>query len=103
MTERQDSGVLYKLSLIGEGLTIEKDLDRETAMEVIAVVVGGATPTPTGASSGLPRPATKRTTRRAPKAADGSESKGTRRRRSAGTGMVRDLSMRPSGKKSFKD
>ena len=97
----------YKLSLSGEGLKIDKELDRETALQIVALAMGGSPPAaPSGRSGRTESPTTpqrKSRTRRRATTAEGEQPKPKRRRRSGGPGLVKDLTLRPGGKKAFKD
>lgn len=106
MSEPHLDDASFKLSLTGDGLSIEKTLDQQTAMRVIAVAIGAPD---TAGQSGSDAPSTSTSTsRRRRKTApsptgEGDSSKATRRRRPAGPGILKDLSLRPAGKTSFAD
>jgi hypothetical protein len=101
VAEDTQSDIPIKLVLTGNGLTFEKEIDAETATNVMALAMGGAVSS-SGAPGGRTRPTRKRARPRAPKAEAGEDAKRTRRR-SAGLGTVKDLSLRPPGKKAFLD
>ncbi|MDA0179027.1 hypothetical protein OJ997_01875 [Solirubrobacter phytolaccae] len=94
----------YKLTLVGDGITVERDLDGETAMNVMSILFGGkapeiAQPSSTGSTSKPKAPAR----RRARTTGESDDGKPKKKRRSGLPGVVKDLSMRPAGKKSFAD
>ena len=89
----------FKLVLSGPGVQIDQDLDRATAMQVIAVAVGGDV-VPVESSTRSSQSSRKRTGRR--KRADGAP-KSTGRRRSRSPTLVKDLSLRPKGKRGLVD
>jgi hypothetical protein len=92
-----DSTETYELKLKGSGVTIDKELDAETARQVMEIVMGGAPP-------GEPRSTGRRGKRRArAKTKNGGSGAKTKRRSRQSPGVVKTLSMRPQGKKSFKD
>lgn len=86
----------------GEGLQIDKELDRETAMQIIALVMGGATPPPGNTGQGRASSRSRSTRRRGGKTKAESGSGATKQRRSSPS-IVKDLTLRPQGKKAFTD
>src|SRR4051812_42492914 len=90
----------YKLTLDGDGVKVAKTIDSTTAREVLALVMGGSPP-----SSRAParRASRAKSGRRTGKPADGTGATTRPRRRSGSPGIVKDLSLRPSGKKAFAD
>src|SRR5688500_16314770 len=92
-----ESQETYQLKLTGDGVTIDKPLDPETARAVLAVAMGGTAPT--GSTSSQRR--SSRRSARKPKPSEGGAKPKRRSRQSPG--IVKDLSMRPKGKKTFKD
>lgn len=96
------SSATYKVSVEGEGVSINREIDAETAMAVIELVVAGG--------SNAVEPASKRATgapRKRRKArhngGDGARARKGKRRRSASPGIAKDLSLRPKSKVSFAD
>lgn len=88
----------YKITIDGDGVKVSKEIDAETATGILAVVMGGGTP----ASSTDGR--RKKPARSKPAASGGKNGAKAKPKRKAGApSIVRDLSMRPSGKKSFAD
>jgi len=88
----------YTVTVSGEGMNVERILDREAALEVIALVVGGGVP-----SRASPRPSGGRQRRPARRTGgEGGEAPKPRRRRSGGPSVLKDLSLSPTGKKAFK-
>jgi hypothetical protein len=99
MANTDDPGnATYKITLEGDGVQINKALDPATAARVIELVVGGAA-APT-ASSGRSAQRRKRGGGAAPEAGEAGRS---RRRRAGSPGIIKDLSLRPSGKQAFAD
>jgi hypothetical protein len=92
----------YKITIDGDGVKVSREIDAETATEILAVVMGGGgTP---AASTGGRRKKPARTDRSKPAASGGKRgAKATPKRKAGAPSIVRDLSMRPSGKKSFVD
>jgi hypothetical protein len=88
----------FKVTIKGDGVDVAKQIDAETAQDVLALLLGGTT----RGSTSSRRPARKRTisTRKAKSSSGGA----ARVKRKAGLPrVVKDLSMRPKGKKSFAD
>ncbi|MGZ4185367.1 MAG: hypothetical protein ACXVFQ_03375 [Solirubrobacteraceae bacterium] len=69
-------------------------------MQIIALVVGGATPSSTPATAKRRRQRRDRATRAATEGPDGPKPP---RRRPSGPAIVKDLSLRPKGKTAFAD
>ena len=94
-----DSSMAYRLSLTGDGIAIDKDIDQETAMKVVALAFGASAAAAAGGGSTPepPRPAKRKTPKRAASTSENGESKSTRRRRGTSPGIVKDLSLRPAG------
>jgi hypothetical protein len=98
MAEADDPGTgKYRIKLEGDGVQITKALDPATAARVIELVVGGA---PTKATSARTAKRRKRGGGAAPEAGEAGRS---RRRRADSPRIVKDLSLRPSGKQAFAD
>jgi hypothetical protein len=92
-----DSGnATYRVTVEGDGLKIDKELDRETALQVVELVMGGVPEAPARRSR---KPAVRR--KAAGRAKSGEPTRSPRRRRSSSPGIVKDLSLRPSGKQAF--
>lgn len=103
MTEPENpQGPPFKVTVVGDGVEIDRDVDVEVAMQVIGLVMGGALPGPSAdpASSGRARtaPTDKATSQRKPPKRDTPKKA---RRRSTGPGVVKNLSLRPQGKTPF--
>jgi hypothetical protein len=94
----EPTGPSYKLVLTGEGISIDRQLDAETALTVVEIVMAGK------AESKAPPPGqrAKKTSRRRTTADNGKPRKSGRRGTSSPS-IVRDLSLRPDGKQSFMD
>jgi hypothetical protein len=91
----------YKVTITGDGVDIAKEIDAEAATEILALVMGGSGPRSRRRGSDSKRSVSRRT-----KPATGMTDKAAKpkaRRKASGPAIVRDLSMRPSGKKSFAD
>ena len=99
----QDStGGVFTVSITGDGVNVEKQIDAERAMEIIALTVGASAPT--GPSKTSEPPARRGGKRRPRGSSTASSANVTRRqRRAGGPSVVKDLSLRPKGKKAFAD
>jgi hypothetical protein len=88
---------IYKLSLTGNGVSIDRELDNATALAIVELVIGGVKAhSPSTGSSARPKAKSKRPASKGKSAKDG-------RRKSISPTIVRDLSLRPKGKPSFVD
>lgn len=104
MTPEGQNGGSYKLSLNGEGIKVDRVVDASTAAEILQLVMGGvpssnrieATSSKATRSSSRPR-------RKAKIGAAGDSKPKVRRKAGSSPGIVRDLSLRPKGKKAFAD
>lgn len=102
MTDDSSNASSYSINLTGNGLSVQKEIDPDTAMKVIALVVGGQLPSGEGhpaldVEQSPPKPpARRRGTKKR-----GASSKKARKRRRSSPGIVKDLSTRPKGKKAF--
>jgi hypothetical protein len=94
---------VFTVTITGDGLNVEKEIDSEQAMAIIALAMGASTPTVGGAAANnsAPKRRSSRGSRRSGAAASASGTKRTRR--SGGPSVVKDLSLRPKGKKAFGD
>jgi hypothetical protein len=88
----------YTVTIKGDGVDVTKQVDAETARDVVALLMGGDAPVSTGA-----RPPTRRRAASARKAKRASGAATKVKRKAGLPGVVKDLSMRPKGKKSFAD
>ncbi|HEX4186636.1 MAG TPA: hypothetical protein VHY83_01945 [Solirubrobacteraceae bacterium] len=88
----------FKVTIKGDGVDVAKQVDAETAKEIIALLMGGGSPASTAtAGARRKRTASARQSKR-------SSSGAPKVKRKAGLpGVVKDLSMRPKGKKSYAD
>jgi hypothetical protein len=101
-----DSGPTFKITISGDGVTVEKEVGADVATQLMMLVMGGSAPAVVsgggGAGSGGGR--TARRQRRAATNAGapggGSGSKPAKRKPSS-VGIVRDLALRPPGKQPW--
>lgn len=94
----------FTVTITGDGLNVEKEIDSEQAMAIIALAMGASTPA-VGGSAAQKSAAKRRSSsgsRRSGAAASTSATKRTRRS-NGGPSVVKDLSLRPKGKKSLAD
>lgn len=102
MTDDGSSPSPYSINLTGDGLSVQKEIDPDTAMKVIALVVGGQLASVEEQSvSGFEGTAPKPPVRRRAARKQGATSKKGRKRKRSSPGIVKDLSTRPKGKKAF--
>jgi hypothetical protein len=104
----------FKVAVKGGGLSMETEVNAETARAVVNLLMGGeggaASPSPTseedgggeGGSGKGGATRTRRTTRSSPKDGGG-KGRNRKAKRRQSVGLVKDLSLRPKGKKSFID
>jgi hypothetical protein len=88
----------YRLILTGEGVSIDRNLDAETALAVVELVIGGGNLEPKSQSRSKAKKKAQK--RKSPSSGDG-KARTPRRPRTSSPKIVRDLSLRPKGKQSF--
>jgi hypothetical protein len=102
VTSEDQGGSTYKLSLSGDGIKVDRRVDGSVAAQILQLVIGGVPAT-------APTELRGRTTARSSRARKTSAARGRGdpkpkgRRKGASPGIVKDLSLRPRGKKSFAD
>jgi hypothetical protein len=102
MADQGSSGSTYRIVLTGEGVNIERTLDPDVATEVIALVVGGSSAAGGSRPGGSATPRARSKRGGKTRKSSGGAQRKTKRRPSS-PGLVKDLSMRPKGKKAFVD
>jgi hypothetical protein len=90
----------YKIKVTGGGLNLDREIDAATATEIVRLAMGG-TPAPVTHSPTSQQK--KRLTRSRPPKTNGDAPAKPKRRASGSPGLIKDLSLRPAGKTSFKD
>jgi hypothetical protein len=102
----------YTLTLKGDGISIDKKVDGAVAGAITRLVFEGVVPAGVGVGVGAgagtgdqsPSQQTKRrASRRRATETGGEDGAPKKRRRAGGPGLVKDMTMRPAGKTSFKD
>jgi hypothetical protein len=91
----------YKVTIDGDGVKVSKEIDAETATEILAIVMGGGSPS--RASHARASKSARSRRPRASKAKSDSTAPRRAKRKTGSPGVVKDLSMRPKGKKAFMD
>lgn len=87
----------YKITLKGDGIAVDKEIDGATATEVVALIMGGASP-------GIGTSSHRRSTSRKRAASKPSAARrGKPKAKARQPGVINDLNLRPSGKQSFVD
>jgi hypothetical protein len=92
---------MSKLTIKGSGMTFERDIDDATAGQVMALVLGGSVPPPPAGASAATSSA--RTRRRAKPKTTTPGAVPKVKKRASGPAIVKDLSLRPKGKKAWPD
>jgi hypothetical protein len=94
----------FKVTVTGTGMKIDQEVDQATALEIVGVLLGG------GEVSGETpshRARSRTSARRRPGQRSQAKRKAPAKRKTGGRsrspGMVKDLKLRPSGKKGFKE
>jgi hypothetical protein len=103
-TVGEPAGKSFTIVVKGDGVQVERQVDSDTAAQVFALITGGPVDVPPAdrTTGGNPRMrAPSQSTRQRRKPAAGGDAKPKRRRRSAGPGVVKDLTLRPGGKTPF--
>lgn len=105
VASQEQGGNSYKLSLTGAGIKVDRAVDASVASQILHLVLGdGQSPAgPNGPSEPQSGTPTRSSRTRKKTAATASDGKPKARRKAASPGIVKDLSMRPKGKKSFAD
>lgn len=105
--DSENSPERYALSLEGEGVAISREVNKNVALEIIAMVMSGSRlPAPSEVNSGENSGTAQRpdaTMRRAGRRTPAKKKATGPKRRAGSVGVVKDLGMRPAGKKSFAD
>lgn len=84
----------YKIVLTGGGISVDRELDTETALAVLELVLGGS-----GGSRAIRKP--RKPTRKHRTRSDSSDKPRRKSRRGVSPSVVKDLSLHPKGKESF--
>jgi len=92
-TESAEVG--YTVTLTGDGVSVDKVVDHEVALEIMALALGGRAP-----SGKAKTPEAKRARKKVD--SDGLGAGKPRRKKTGSFAVVKDLSMRPQGKQPFK-
>lgn len=92
----------FKITMKGQGVTVDKEIDSDTAAEVLALIMGGSQAS--AGATGATTPSRRRSrsakqTASKPATARGGKPKSKARQ----PGVVNDLNLRPKGKQSFVD
>jgi hypothetical protein len=93
----------FKLTLKGGGVTIDKKVDAEVARAVVALALGGTVPPVEDAADDSTGGGSKPRRTKPAKGGKGKGGGGKAKRRASSVGIDKTLSLRPKGKKSFKD
>ncbi|MGP0101200.1 MAG: hypothetical protein ACLPUT_06230 [Solirubrobacteraceae bacterium] len=93
MTDAPDQ--VFKVTVDGNGVKVAKDIDADTAAEVLRLVMGGV------GSAGPPPARRPQKARSGPSRVKGAANGAKAKRKATSPGIVKDLSLRPKGKKSF--
>jgi hypothetical protein len=89
---------VFKVTVDGDGVKVAKDVNADTAAEILRLVMGGIDSVAGSPPARRPQKA-KSGPGRAKRGANGAKAK----RKAASLGIVKDLTLRPKGKKSFTD
>lgn len=96
-SEADASTPSYSITIDGNGVKVSKEIDADTATEILAMVMGGSSRPSTRTRA--KKPARSRASK--PSKTGGNGSKPPAKRKAGSPGIVKDLSMRPKGKKTF--